>query len=42
MHNEELNAMMKSNLIQRIETLTDSQIEYLCHLVNILFSQSAD
>jgi fatty acid/phospholipid biosynthesis enzyme len=35
-------AMTKDDLVQMIETLTESQVEYLCHLVTILFSQPAD
>lgn len=29
--------MNKENLIEKIETLTDAQIEYLCHLCQLLF-----
>lgn len=42
MKTEELIAKKKVELVQKIETLTESQIEYLHHLVNILFAQPAD
>ena len=38
MNTEKLTAMTKEELIQKIESLTEAQIEYLCHLANILFS----
>lgn len=33
---------MKDDLVQMLDTLTESQIEYLYHLVFMLFSQPAD
>ena len=33
---------MKSNLIKLLDSLTDSQIEYIYHLVKRLFGHAAD
>lgn len=34
--------MTKEELIKTLDTLTEAQIEYLCHLTTILFCQTAD
>ena len=36
------NRMTKDELIKILDTLTDAQIEYLFHLSQILFCQTAD
>ena len=42
MNTEELIAKKKTELVRKLDALTESQIEYLYHLVNILFAQPAD
>ena len=42
MNKEELIPTTKDELIKLIETLTESQIEYLFHLTQLLFGQSAN
>lgn len=42
MNNEELITKKKVELVQRLDALTESQIDYLYHLVTILFVQPTD
>ena len=41
MSQEQLKNKAKEELIRIIETLTDSQVEYLYHLTELLFCQSS-
>ena len=42
MNTEELIIKKKAELARKLDTLTESQIDYLYHLVTILFGQPTD